>query len=206
MDNMDSAAGTLKMVRNHETQAVLPLRGKVLNTFDKELADIIENQEIKNMLLTFGCGVGELTNIKNLRYNKIIIATDRDPDGGHISLLLLSFFLQHLRPIITKGLVYRVITPLYGITKGKERLFFYSDEELNAYTKKNGVPAHIDRFKGLGAHSKEEIEQFMVNEDTRRLEQLSTDDLNETLKIFNAMMGSNLELRKILIRTGGNYE
>lgn len=77
----DSAAGTLKMVRNHETQAVLPLRGKVLNTFDKELADIIENQEIKNMLLTFGCGVGELTNIKNLRYNKIIIATDRDPDG-----------------------------------------------------------------------------------------------------------------------------
>lgn len=77
----DSAGGTLKMVRNHETQAVLPLRGKVLNTFDKELADIIENQEIKNMLLTFGCGVGELTNIKNLRYNKIIIATDRDPDG-----------------------------------------------------------------------------------------------------------------------------
>ena len=202
----DSAAGTLKMVRNHETQAVLPLRGKVLNTFDKELADIIENQEIKNMLLTFGCGVGELTNIKNLRYNKIIIATDRDPDGHHISLLLLSFFLQHLRPLVTKGLVYRSVTPLYGITKGKERLFFYSDEELNAYTKKNGVPAHIDRFKGLGAHSKEEIEQFMVNEDTRRLEQLSTDDLNETLKIFNAMMGSNLELRKILIRTGGNYE
>lgn len=111
-----------------------------------------------------------------------------------------------MRPLITQGLVYRSITPLYGITKGKERLFFYSDDELNEYTKKYGIPAHIDRFKGLGAHSKEEIEQFMVNDKTRRLEQLTTDDLNETLKVFNAMMGSNLELRKILIRTGGNYE
>ena len=202
----DSAAGTLKMVRHHETQAVLPLRGKVLNTYDKDLADIIQNEEIKNILLTLGCGVGQLVNLKNLRYNKIIVATDRDPDGHHISLLLMSFFLSHIRPLVEKGYVYRIITPLYGITKGKERIFFYNDDELNAYAKKNGMPEHIDRFKGLGAHNKEEIEQFMVNDKTRRLEALTTNDLNETLKLFNAMMGSNLELRKILIRSGGNYE
>lgn len=199
----DSAGGTLKMVRNHETQAVLPLRGKVLNTYDKELADIITNAEIKDMLLAFGCGVGELTNPKNMRYNKVIIATDRDPDGHHISLLLLSFFLQHLRPLITEGFIYRVITPLYGITKGKERIYFYDDGELDAYVKKNGMPAHIDRFKGLGAHNSEEVEQFLVNDKTRKLEQLKVEDLNETLKLFNAMMGNNLELRKILIKTGG---
>ena len=202
----DSAAGTLKMVRDHERQAVLPLRGKVLNTFDKELPDIIENQEIKNILLTLGCGVGQLVNLKNLRYNKIVIATDRDPDGHHISLLLMSFFLAHIRPLVEKGFVYRVVTPLYGITKGKERLFFYNDDELNAYAKKNGLPEHIDRFKGLGAHNKEEIEEFLVNEKTRRLEPLTTSDLNETLKLFNAMMGKNLELRKIIIKSGGNYE
>lgn len=202
----DSAAGTLKMVRHHETQAVLPLRGKVLNTYNKDLADIIQNEEIKNILLTLGCGVGQLVNLKNLRYDKIIIATDRDPDGHHISLLLMSFFLAHIRPLVEKGYVYRITTPLYGITKGKERIFFYSDEELNAYAKKSGMPEHIDRFKGLGAHNKEEIEQFMVDEKTRRLEPLTTNDLNETLKLFNAMMGSNLELRKILIRSGGNYE
>lgn len=102
--------------------------------------------------------------------------------------------------------MYRAITPLYAITKGKERIFFYSDEELDKYTVANGVPAHIDRFKGLGAHSQEEIEQFLVNDSTRKLERLTTEDMDETLKVFNAMMGNNLELRKILIKTGGNYE
>ena len=199
----DSAAGTLKMVRNHETQGVLPLRGKVLNTFDKELSEIIENREIKNMLLAFGCGVGELTNPKNLRYDKIIIATDRDADGHHINLLLLSFFLKHLGPLIEQGKVYRAITPLYSFKKGKETILLYSDEELNAYAAESGLPKEIRRFKGLGAHNKDEIEEFLVNDKTRKLESLTTDDLEETLRLFNAMMGNNLELRKILIRTGG---
>lgn len=202
----DSAAGTLKMVRNHETQGVLPLRGKVLNTYGKDLIEIVQNQEIKNMLMTLGCGVGASTNPKNLRYDKIIIATDRDPDGHHINLLLLAFFIQHMRPLAVGDYIYRAITPLYGITKGKERIFFYSDEELKEYTDKNGVPAHIDRFKGLGAHNEQEIEQFLVNPKTRKLEPLKVEALDETLRLFNAMMGSNLELRKVLIRTGGHYE
>ena len=194
------------MVRNHETQAVLPLKGKVLNTFEKELADILQNQEIKDLLLTLGAGAGDLTNTKNLRYNKIIIATDRDADGGHINILLLAFFLRHMRPLLEQGLVYRVITPLYAIPKGKEKVFLYSDQELEDYVKKHGIPSHMDRFKGLGAHSKEEIEQFLVNENTRRVEQLQIEDMDETFRLFNAMMGNNLELRKILIRTGGDYE
>ena len=202
----DSAGGTLKMVRNHETQAVLPLKGKVLNTFEKELADILQNQEIKDLLLTLGAGAGDLTNTKNLRYNKVIIATDRDADGGHINILLLAFFLRHMRPLLEQGLVYRVITPLYAIPKGKEKVFLYSDQELEDYVKKHGIPSHMDRFKGLGAHSKEEIEQFLVNENTRRVEQLQIEDMDETFRLFNAMMGNNLELRKILIRTGGDYE
>lgn len=202
----DSAGGTLKMVRNHETQAVLPLRGKVLNTFDKELADIVLNKEIKELLLALGCGVGQSINLKNLRYDKIIIATDRDPDGHHINLLLLAFFLQHVRPLVEKGFVYRIITPLYGITKGKERIFFYNDDELNKYSAKYGAPTNIDRFKGLGAHNQDEIERFIVSSETRKLEPLTTEDIETTLKLFNAMMGNNLELRKILIRTGGKNE
>jgi len=202
----DSAAGTLKMVRDHETQAVLPLRGKVLNTFDKELADILNNQEIKDMLTAFGCGVADMTNVKNMRYNKVIIATDRDPDGHHISLLLMAFFLAHLRPIVEAGLVYRAITPLHKVVKSKKVTYLYSDEEFDEWVKKNGAPDEKERFKGLGAHGKEEVQDFLVNDKTRRLEQMSTSDMEETLRLFNAMMGSNLELRKILIRTGGQYE
>lgn len=203
---MDSAGGTLKMVRNHESQAVLPLKGKVLNTYEKELADIILNQEIKDILMTLGAGAGEMSSTRNLRYDKIILATDRDPDGKHIDVLLLGFFLKHVRPLVAEGKVYKVITPLYAVGKGNNRKFFYSDDELNQHIQKNGSSDHIDRFKGLGAHSKEEIEDFLVNDKTRKLVQLKIEDLNETLKLFNAMMGNNLELRKMLIRTGGSNE
>ncbi len=202
----DSAGGTLKMVRDHATQAVMPLRGKVLNTFDKDLADIILNKEIKDMLMTFGCGAGTQVNLKNLRYDKIIIATDRDSDGGHISVLLLAFFLQHLRPIVEKGLVYRAITPLYSIGEGKKKHLFYTDEELNDYINKNGKPKHISRYKGLGAHSEDEIEEYLVSHDSRILVQLTTEDLDKTVALFTAMMGKNLELRKLLIREGGEAD
>ena len=194
------------MVRDHQTQGVLPLRGKVLNTFEKELADIIDNQEIKDILLTLGAGAGTVASTKNLRYDKVIIAADGDPDGGHISILLLAFFLKHIRPLVTEGKVYKVITPLYAIGSGKSRRFFYSEKEYAEYVRTHGQPKHSERFKGLGAHNKEEIERFLVNHETRRLEQLKVEDLDETMKLFGAMMGNNLELRKILIRTGGEME
>lgn len=199
----DSAGGTLKSVRNSETQAVLPLRGKVLNTYEKDLADIVENQEIKDMLLTFGAGAGQQVNLKGLRYDKIIIATDTDPDGWHISILLMGFFLKHLRPLVEKGHIYKVITPLYAVGTGRNKKFLYTDEELEAHIKKYGNPSHISRYKGLGSHNKEEIESFLTNPETRQLEPMTLDDMDATYRLYDAMMGNNLELRKILIRNGG---
>ena len=199
----DSASTTLKAVRNPATQAVLPLKGKVLNTFSRELADIVQNKEIKDILITLGAGAGSAASLRNLRYDKIIIAVDADDDGHHIFVLLMTLLLVHITPVVEAGRVYKAVTPLYGVKKGKNTMYFYSDEELEYYIQKNGEPKKIERFKGLGAHSKPEIKDVLANEDSRQLIQLTTEDIEKTLKVYDTMMGTNLSARKKLIRDGG---
>jgi len=198
----DSAGGTLSACKDNKTQALLPLRGKVLNTHDKELADIIENAEIKSMLMTFGCGVGDKVDIKKLRYDKIILATDADDDGAHIRLLILTMMIKHLRPIIEAGKVYTAVTPLFGIQKGKDMVYFYTQEELDNYTDKHGMPKHISRFKGLGSHSAEQIEHVLADHKTRKIIQLTTDDIEETVELYRLMMGKMAKYRKDIINGG----
>lgn len=144
----DSAGGSAKSARNPATQAIMPLRGKVLNTCTKDVAEILKNKEIRDIATALGTGIGERFNIKNLRYDKIIIFSDADEDGKHISLLLCTLFLYHFPELVTSGKLYRSISPFYRLKIGNNFKYFYSTEELNNY-KKNHSVQHITRFKGL---------------------------------------------------------
>lgn len=148
--NLKSAAGSAKTGRDEHKQAVFALRGKPLNSANKELADIIKNEEIQNLLKILGCGVGEKFNIKNLRYDKIIFMADADADGGHINCLLTTLFLYHLPELITAGKVYCAMPPLYRLTKKDKRIFTSDIDEMKKYSN-NGY--EVQRIKGLDSQA-----------------------------------------------------
>lgn len=201
----DSAAGSAKSARNPETQAIMPLRGKVLNTCTKDVAEILKNKEIKDIVVAFGTGIGERFNIKNLRYDKIIIFSDADEDGKHISLLLCTLLLYHFPEIVKAGHLYRSISPFYRIKNGNSFKYFYSTEELENYKKTHSV-SHITRFKGLGELSPNELWDTSMNPKTRRLEQLTIKDLEKTIELFDKIMGDDAKLRREFIMENGEQE
>lgn len=192
----DSAGGGAAISRNTKTQAILPLRGKVLNTYDKELADIINNKEVKDIFTALGCGIGENFNIANLRYDKIIFMADADPDGGHITCLLIALFLRHLPELIKNGKIYAAMPPLYKIAGKKSVEYAYDEKELKKLSKKGD---EVTRFKGLGEMSATELYQTTMNPDTRRLIQLTTENMDETMTLFDTLMGSSSQLRRSFI-------
>ena len=192
----DSAGGGAKETRDRQTQAVLPLRGKVLNTFDKELADIIHNQEIKDILTCLGCGIGENFNINNLRYQRIIFMADADADGGHITCLLTALFLRHLPEFVKAGKIYTAVPPLYRVQRKKETIYCYSDEELKAVAKKTD---EVTRFKGLGEMSPAELYDTTMNPDKRHLIQLTTEDFDNTMDLYETLMGTSAKARRDFI-------
>lgn len=191
----DSAAGGAKVTRNKQNQAVLALRGKVLNTFNKELADIVHNQEIRDILTVLGCGIGENFNINNLRYDKVIIMADADPDGHHIELLLLSLFLRHLPDLVTAGKIYIAVPPLYRVVNNRGTNYYYSDADVR------GKMGEITRFKGLGEMTPQELYTTTLNPETRQLLQLVPEDLNDTLSLFEVLMGKSSLKRRDFILT-----
>ena len=192
----DSAAGSAKTGRDEHKQAIFALRGKPLNTHSKELADIIKNEEIQNLLKVLGCGVGEKFNIKNLRYDKIIFMADADADGGHINCLLTTLFVYHLPELITAGKVYCAMPPLYRLTKGKERIFTSDVAQMNACAKKG---YEVQRIKGLGEQNAEELWDSTMNPDTRTLIPLTTDNMSEIIALYDILMGSSSKERKTFI-------
>lgn len=194
----DSASGSAKSARDPRTQAIMPLRGKVLNTCTKDIADLLKNKEIFDITTALGTGIGERFNINNLRYDKIVIFSDADEDGKHISLLLCTLFLYHFPEIVQQGHLYRSISPFYRIKVGNSYKYFYSTDELNEY-KKNHSVQHITRFKGLGELSPEELWQTSMNSTTRKLEQLTIENLEETIQLFDRLMGDNAKLRREFI-------
>lgn len=203
----DSAAGSAKSSRDPSYQAIMALRGKVLNTCNKDVADMLKNKEIKDIITVLGCGISNKFNINNLRYDKIIFLTDMDPDGKHISLLLSTLFLYHLPQLLTSGKIYRSISPFYAIDKGKKRLYFYSDNELNSYIKINGSPKNIIRFKGIGELSPEELEKTTLDPKNRKLIKLTTTNLEESIELFDKLMGKTSSLRReFIIENEGNAE
>ena len=197
----DSAGGTAKQGRDRRFQAILPLRGKILNVEKARLNKILENAEIKAMITAFGAGIHDDFNEEKLRYNKIICMTDADVDGSHIRILLLTFFFRFMRPLIEKGHVYAAQPPLYKLTRGKDELYFYSDEELEANLNEFGRKGiTLQRYKGLGEMTAQQLWDTTMNPENRVLLQVTMKDAIEADAVFNQLMGEDPELRRQFIQ------
>lgn len=196
----DSAGGTAKQGRDRRFQAILPLRGKILNVEKSRINKVLENNEIKSMITAFGAGVGNDFDVTKLKYNKIITMTDADVDGSHIRILLLTFFYRYMRPLIEEGHVYAAMPPLYKISKNKQDYYCYSDDELAKNLEEVGKKgADVQRYKGLGEMSAEQLWSTTMSPEHRTLVRINMKDAYEADQIFNTLMGEDPELRRIFI-------
>ncbi len=196
----DSAGGTAKQGRDRQFQAILPLRGKILNVEKARLSRVLENEEIKAMIKAFGCGFKDEFDITKLRYNRIICMTDADVDGSHIRILLLTFFFRFMRPLIEGGYVYVAQPPLYKISRNKIERYAYSDEELREVMEELGGKCEIQRYKGLGEMNAGQLYETTMDPETRTLLQITVEDAVEADEIFVTLMGEQPELRREFIR------
>lgn len=196
----DSAGGSAKMGRDRRFQAILPLRGKILNVEKARLHKVLENEEIKTMITAFGAGIKEDFDESKLRYNRIICMTDADVDGSHIRILMLTFFFRFMRPLIENGHVYIAQPPLYKVTKGKTVKYCYSAAELNEYLDSVGRKGNeIQRYKGLGEMDPEQLWETTMDPKSRTLLRVNMDDAIAADEIFTVLMGEQPELRRQFI-------
>lgn len=204
----DSAGGSAKQGRDRKRQAVLPLRGKILNVEKARLDRILNSDEIKNMITAFGCGIGDDFDISKLRYHKIIIMTDADVDGAHIRTLLLTFFYRYMTPLIEEGYVYAAQPPLFRTKKGKKEYYTYSDreqEKLMASLEGKPGKAEIQRYKGLGEMSFQQLWETTMDYDNRTLIQITVDDNAAADSIFTTLMGDKVPPRKKFIEENAKF-
>lgn len=196
----DSAGGSAKQGRDRRFQAILPLRGKILNVEKATLHRVLENEEIKAMITAFGCGINAEYDESKLRYNRIICMTDADVDGSHIRILMLTFFFRFMRPLIENGHVYIALPPLYKIAKGKQETYFYDDESLERYYEENGRKSgELQRYKGLGEMNPEQLWETTMDPKTRTLLRVTMEDAFEADRLFSILMGEQPELRREFI-------
>ena len=196
----NSAGGSAKQARDRNTQAVLPLRGKVLNTYKTDKSSMLKNTEIQDIISAIGCGFGENFDLNKRRYDKIIILTDADSDGGHIRVLLLTLFYKYMRPLIENGNVYAALPPLYIAKKGKEVMYFQDDEDLSKYQKENpNVKLEVHYLKGLGEMDAEDLANTTMDKEKRRLKRITIDDVKKANMAFEVLMGSSVAPRKEFI-------
>lgn len=196
----DSAGGTAKTGRNRRFQAILPLRGKILNVEKTRLARALENAEIKAMITAFGCGIYENCNPAKLRYDKIIIMTDADVDGSHIEILMLTFFYRYMRPLIEEGHVYVAQPPLYKVTRGKQVDYYYNDEEKDtALRASSDRGVLVQRYKGLGEMSAQQLWETTMDPETRTLKKVTMKDAVTCNEVFDTLMGDRPEVRREFI-------
>jgi len=197
----DSAGGSAKQGRDRRFQAILPLRGKILNVEKARLDKILSSDEIRNMITAFGCGIGEDFDLEKARYGKIIIMTDADVDGAHIRTLLLTFFYRYMQPLIKEGHVFIAQPPLYLVRKGQKHLYAYSDDELQTVLDEVGRDSnpYIQRYKGLGEMNSEQLWETTMNPDGRTILQVHLEDAAEADAIFSILMGDKVEPRRQFI-------
>ena len=202
----DSAGGSAKQGRDRRFQAILPLRGKILNVEKARIDKILSNNEVRAMITALGCGVGEEFNVEKVRYHKIIIMTDADIDGAHIRTLILTFFFRHMRPLIEAGHVFIAQPPLFRLKHGKSEQYAYSDEERDRLVKtmpSTGVG--IQRYKGLGEMNPDQLWRTTMDPVTRTLLQVSVDDGVEADHLFSVLMGSETGPRSRFIQENAKY-
>ncbi len=197
----DSAGGSAKMGRDPAHQAILPLRGKILNVEKTRMDKILANNEIRAMITAFGAGIDEEFDTSKLRYHKIVCMTDADVDGSHIRILMLTFFFRHMRPLIEQGYVYVAQPPLYRITKGKNIYYAYDDEELNNILERIGRDPKplINRYKGLGEMNPEQLWETTMDPERRVMLQVHLEDAMKADEIFSVLMGDKVEPRREFI-------
>lgn len=196
----DSAGGSAKQGRDRRFQAILPLRGKILNVEKAALHRVLENEEIKAMITAFGCGINAEYYESKLRYNRIICMTDADVDGSHIRILMLTFLFRFMRPLIENGHVFIALPPLYKIAKGKQEQYFYDDESLEAYYNEFGRKSgELQRYKGLGEMNPEQLWETTMDPQKRTLLKVTMEDAIEADKLFSILMGEQPELRREFI-------
>ena len=197
---VDSAGGSAKQGRDRRFQAILPLRGKILNVEKARLHKVLENEEIKAMITAFGCGINADYDESKLRYDRIICMTDADVDGSHIRILMLTFFFRFMRPLIENGHVYIAQPPLYKLSKGKQEHYFYDDEELNKFYDENGRKGwDLQRYKGLGEMNPDQLFDNTMDPKTRTLLKVTMVDAIAADELFTILMGEQPELRRQFI-------
>ncbi len=195
----DSAGGSAKQGRDRRFQAIMPLRGKILNVEKARLHKILENNEIRSIITALGINIGEDLDIEKLRYYKVIIMTDADVDGAHIKTLLLTFFFRYMKPLVERGNVYVARPPLYKVEYNKKSYYLFDEEELNTKLKEiNGNPG-VQRYKGLGEMNPEQLWETTMNPETRVLKKIALEDALEADEMFTVLMGNKVEPRKEFI-------
>ncbi|MBO5239922.1 MAG: DNA gyrase subunit B [Clostridia bacterium] len=201
----DSAGGTAKQARVRQTQSILPLRGKPLNVEKKRLAQILENEEIRTMISAIGAGIDPDFNLEKANYHKVIILSDADQDGMHIRCILLTFFFRYMRPLVNAGYVYIGMPPLYKVYKGDKVEYAYDDKELNEKIEKIGKGYQLQRYKGLGEMSAEQLWETTMNPATRNLIQVTVEDAAKAEKMITTLMGDKVEGRKEFLAKYANF-
>ena len=201
----DSAGGSAKQGRESEYQAILPLRGKVLNVEKARLDKILSNKEILSMIQAIGTGIGEEFDASKARYHKIVIMTDADTDGGHIRTLLLTFFFRYMKPLIDLGYIYVAQPPLFKVQQGRRVEYVYTDQQLNVLLEEMGGRPTLQRYKGLGEMNPEQLWETTMNPETRTLLQVSLKDALDADMVFSMLMGEEVEPRKNFIQENAIY-
>ena len=201
----DSAGGTCTQARNRTFQAILPLRGKPLNAEKKRIDQVLANEEIKTLISALGAGFGEEFNPEDLRYGKVVILSDADQDGYHIRCILLTFFFRYMKELITEGHVYIGMPPLYKISKKNETRYVYSDEELDKAKEDMGRNCEIQRYKGLGEMSAEQLWNTTLDPQKRKMIKVSIEDVVEAEKMVSVLMGDVVDQRKAYIVEHANF-
>ena len=201
----DSAGGTAKDCRDSRFQAILPLRGKILNVEKNRIDRIYSSVQIIPIILALGTGIGSEFDISKLRYGKIIIMADADVDGSHIKTLLLTFFFRHMRPLIDAGHVYAAMPPLYKVYRGKQQRYAFSDEERDMYIEELGGNAQAERYKGLGEMDPDQLWDTTMDPEKRILKRITVEDAVEADALFNVLMGDKVEPRREFIELNAKY-